>query len=266
MKKVLHLLVCIFFGLFFLISMLLLIVGAHYLSHVDAPLKITGLEYLYEGLKITHGLVAAQALGAAIALDVVFLIFLVKNYKINESHKMILRFLVVSTEVGFIALFVTGWMFLFYKSVVPGESLVVSQKLEYKLVITTILFVNAIFLHKYVLPQIFSRLTPFYICDIYRDGVLKFYGSLSPTISFVGWITAYLIGMHPQLFNAIPVFWWFYLAWVSIILLFTVTASLLIRMIVNHGKYGASNAVLLEGKKIATVSDYEAENTFATVS
>ena len=152
------------------------------------------------GIRIVHFIGLALGLGTATLLDLMMLRFMLHR-KIRRSHVQAFEFGTKVVTAGLVMLWISGLAFLVYYWAFDPEKLG-NPKIWAKLSVVGVLSVNAVFLHKAVLPVVEQQVarTLFDGLSLYQRVLMVVGGATSVTC----WYVPVALATIPQFNNSIP--------------------------------------------------------------
>ncbi len=157
---------------------------------------------LHSLLLILHLTALAIGLGAALLADWIAVTRLLFG-RLSARAAAQMQDLSTAVAVGLAMLWCSGIMLVWDNAVRAPETLV-NEKLWAKLLIVTVLTLNAIVLHKLALPLVQARVgQPLFERRQHGTRVLC---ALIAAVSFTSWISALLLGAVPELNGAVTMF------------------------------------------------------------
>lgn len=156
--------------------------------------------FLKGGIRIVHFIGLALGLGTATFLDLMMLRFMVLA-KIRRSHAEAFEFGTKVVTAGLVMLWISGLAFLAYYWAFDPEKLA-NPKIWAKVSVVGVLTVNAVFLHKVVLPVVEQQVsrTLFGGLSAYQRILMVVGGTTSVT----SWYVPVALGAIPQFNNSLP--------------------------------------------------------------
>lgn len=156
--------------------------------------------FLKGGIRIVHFVGLALGLGTATFLDLMMLRFMVLA-KIRRSHAEAFEFGTKVVTAGLVMLWISGLAFLAYYWAFDPEKLA-NPKIWAKVSVVGVLTVNAVFLHKVVLPVVEQQVsrTLFGGLSAYQRILMVVGGTTSVT----SWYVPVALGAIPQFNNSLP--------------------------------------------------------------
>jgi hypothetical protein len=156
--------------------------------------------WIRSGLRLVHFAGIILGVGAATLLDLIIFRF-VMTRRIEETDIRIIVFASHVIMVGLALLWVSGLgFFVYYWFFDPSK--IPNPKLVAKIIIVSVLTLNAFLVHSFVLPQITIQIGQYLL-----DGLSKFHCFLLiaiGTISAISWYVPLVLGIVPQFNNTIP--------------------------------------------------------------
>lgn len=156
--------------------------------------------FLKGGIRIVHFIGLALGLGTATFLDLMMLRFMVLA-RIRRSHAEAFEFGTKVVTAGLVMLWISGLAFLAYYWAFDPEKLA-NPKIWAKVSVVGVLTVNAVFLHKVVLPVVEQQVsrTLFGGLSAYQRILMVVGGTTSVT----SWYVPVALGAIPQFNNSLP--------------------------------------------------------------
>ncbi len=191
-----------------------------------------GWDMIGMGVIGLHGAVAALGVGAAITLDLILLRCLLQGRSLLGGGRWMMEHAVMIVKISFFLLILTGGVILMTKTPAEAAAVIGTAKFKYKMAIIAMLGLNAM-----VFYEIGEKLSLQHPGPLFRGRrwteSLTF--SITAAISSLGWILAFLIGMHGALFNAVAA-GQFALALGSMIVALAASMSCLMRMLNSQAR------------------------------
>lgn len=159
-------------------------------------LSLEIVPWIRSGLRLVHFAGIILGIGAATLLDLIIFRFVLTR-RIEESYIRVIIFSSHIITVGLVLLWISGVGFFIYDTTNMDN-----PKLLAKIIIVTVLTLNAFLVHLFVLPQVEIQ-----IGQHLFDGLSKwhcFLLILIGTISAISWYVPMILGIVPQLNNTIP--------------------------------------------------------------
>lgn len=164
------------------------------LSILSEPTFIRG------AIRFVHFIGLAAGLGTATFLDLMIVRFMLRS-KIRQSQADAFHLGTKVVSVGLALLWVSGLGFLMYYMVFEPEKLA-NPKIWAKLSIVGVLTVNAVFLHRAVLPLVDKQVSRTLFDGLsIRERVLMLIGGAT---SVTCWYVPVVLGSTPQFNNSLP--------------------------------------------------------------
>lgn len=164
------------------------------LSILSEPTFIKG------GIRIIHFIGLALGLGTATFLDLMIVRFMLRS-KIRQSQADAFHFGTRVVTVGLILLWISGLGFLAYYGAFDPEKLA-NPKIWAKVSIVAVLTVNAVYLHRAVLPLVDQQVSRTLFDGLsLRQRVLMLIGGAT---SATCWYVPVALGSIPQFNNSLP--------------------------------------------------------------
>jgi hypothetical protein len=173
-------------------------------ARMETQMTLTSLlaepTFLKGGIRIVHFIGLALGLGTATFLDLMMLRFMVLA-KIRRSHAEAFEFGTKVVTAGLVMLWISGLAFLAYYWAFDPEKLA-NPKIWAKVSVVGVLTVNAVFLHKVVLPVVEQQVsrTLFGGLSAYQRILMVVGGTTSVT----SWYVPVALGAIPQFNNSLP--------------------------------------------------------------
>jgi hypothetical protein len=152
------------------------------------------------GIRIVHFIGLGLGLGTATFLDLMMMRFMLRQ-KIRRSHVQAFEFGTKVVTAGLVMLWISGLAFLVYYWAFDPEKLG-NPKIWAKLSVVGVLTVNAVFLHKAVLPVVEQQVarTLFDGLSLYQRVLMVVGGATSVTC----WYVPVALATIPQFNNSMP--------------------------------------------------------------
>jgi len=166
----------------------------YYLSILADPTFIKG------GIRIVHFMGLALGLGTATFLDLMIIRFMLKS-KIRQAHTDAFHFGTRVVTAGLILLWISGLGFLIHYAAFDPDKLG-NPKIWAKMTIVAVLTLNAVYLHRAVLPLVDHQVSRTLFDGLsIRQRVLMLIGG---TTSATSWYVPVALGSIPHFNNSLP--------------------------------------------------------------
>lgn len=161
---------------------------------------LTEPSFVKGGIRIVHFIGLALGLGTATLLDLMMVRFMLRR-KIRRSHVQAFEFGTKVVTAGLVMLWISGLAFLVYYWAFDPEKLG-NPKIWAKLSVVGVLTINAVFLHKAVLPVVEQQVgrTLFDGLSLYQRVLMVVGGATSVTC----WYVPVALATIPQFNNSMP--------------------------------------------------------------
>lgn len=155
--------------------------------------------FIKGGIRIVHFMGLALGLGTATFLDLIIVRFMLRS-KIRQAHADAFHFGTRVVTVGLLLLWVSGLGFLAHYTAFDPEKLG-NPKIWAKLTIVVVLTVNAVYLHRAVLPLVDKQVSRTLFDGLsVRQCILMLMGG---TTSATSWYVPLALGSIPQFNNSL---------------------------------------------------------------
>lgn len=163
-------------------------------------LSLELIPWIRSGLRLVHFAGIILGVGAATLLDLIIFRFALTR-QIEETHIRIIIFSANIILTGLVLLWFSGiGFFVYYWLFDPPK--IDNPKLLAKVIIVSVLTLNAFLVHYFVLPQVRIQTGQYLL-----EGLSRFHCFLLimiGTISAISWYVPLILGIVPQFNNTIP--------------------------------------------------------------
>lgn len=167
---------------------------------MDGSISLEVVPWIMSVLRLFHFAGIIFGVGAATILDLIIFRFVLLK-RIEETYIHIIDFTSNIITLGLVLLWTSGFGFLIYYLFCDFEKLD-NPKLWAKIIIVSVLTLNALLVHAFVVPQVEIQIGQHLFDGLSR--LHRFLLIMIGTISAISWYVPLVLGIVPQFNNTVP--------------------------------------------------------------